>query len=242
VQTAYTLTFGGLLLLGARAGDILGRRRMCTAGVALFALASLLVACAQSAGWLVAARALQGVGAAVLAPSTLALLQSRLLEVELAQDAQHGLVGELSLAAHLQQCVALGGEHGLQQSARYARGGDGEWATGAGESDHAPAGGTGATTRVGLPRPWRQRDSRHGDLFVLLDQFGERHLEAAFEFEQGAEGRVDLAAFDRADVVAVKVGAGAECFLGEAACGAHDPYGAGLAEQKDRAVLPRALR
>lgn len=76
VQTAYTLAFGGLLLLGARAGDILGRRRMFVAGIALFTLASALVGTAQSSGWLIAARGLQGVGAALLAPSTLSLLQA----------------------------------------------------------------------------------------------------------------------------------------------------------------------
>ena len=50
VQNAYTLTFGGLLLLGARAGDILGRRRVFVAGIALFTVASLLGGLAQSAG------------------------------------------------------------------------------------------------------------------------------------------------------------------------------------------------
>ncbi len=75
VQNAYTLTFGGLLLLGARAGDILGRRRVFVAGIALFTLASLLGGLAESATWLLAARAVQGVGAAIAAPSTLALLQ-----------------------------------------------------------------------------------------------------------------------------------------------------------------------
>ncbi|MFE5340315.1 MFS transporter [Isoptericola sp. NPDC056578] len=74
VQDAYLLTFGGLLLLGARAGDILGRRRMFVVGLALFTLASVAVGLAPTGGWLVAARAVQGVGAAVLAPSTLALL------------------------------------------------------------------------------------------------------------------------------------------------------------------------
>jgi len=80
VQNAYTLAFGGLLLLGARAGDILGRRRMLIAGLALFTAASLGVGIAQSAAWLIAARALQGVGAAILAPSTLALLTTNFRE------------------------------------------------------------------------------------------------------------------------------------------------------------------
>jgi EmrB/QacA subfamily drug resistance transporter len=74
VQNAYTLTFGGLLLLGARAGDILGRRQVFVAGIALFTFASMLGGIAQSPTWLLGARALQGVGAAIAAPSTLALL------------------------------------------------------------------------------------------------------------------------------------------------------------------------
>lgn len=74
VQNAYTLTFGGLLLLGARAGDILGRRRVFVVGIGVFTFASLLAGLAQSATWLLAARALQGLGAAIAAPSALALL------------------------------------------------------------------------------------------------------------------------------------------------------------------------
>jgi EmrB/QacA subfamily drug resistance transporter len=74
VQNAYTLTFGGLLLLGARAGDILGRRQVFVTGIALFTFASMLGGLAQSPAWLLGARALQGVGAAIAAPSTLALL------------------------------------------------------------------------------------------------------------------------------------------------------------------------
>jgi EmrB/QacA subfamily drug resistance transporter len=75
VQNAYTLAFGGLLLLGARAGDIVGRRRAFVIGIALFTFASLMAGLAQSASWLLAARGVQGVGAAIAAPSTLALLQ-----------------------------------------------------------------------------------------------------------------------------------------------------------------------
>ena len=74
VQDAYTLVFGGLLLLGARAGDLVGRRRMFALGLVLFSLASLLVGAAPTDWWLVTARALQGIGAAILAPSSLALL------------------------------------------------------------------------------------------------------------------------------------------------------------------------
>ena len=74
VVTAYTLTFGGLLLLGARAGDLLGRRRVFISGIALFSIASLAAGAAPSSGLLLAARALQGVGGALAAPSALALL------------------------------------------------------------------------------------------------------------------------------------------------------------------------
>lgn len=74
VQNAYTLVFGGLLLLGARLGDVLGRRRVFIAGLAVFAFASLLIGVAPNDWWLIAARALQGIGAAVVAPSSLSLL------------------------------------------------------------------------------------------------------------------------------------------------------------------------
>ncbi|MFJ3406454.1 MFS transporter [Promicromonospora sp. NPDC090134] len=74
VQDAYTLVFGGLLLLGARAGDLLGRRRLFVAGLAVFGAASLLVGLAPAGWWMIAARALQGVGAAVVAPTSLALI------------------------------------------------------------------------------------------------------------------------------------------------------------------------
>jgi EmrB/QacA subfamily drug resistance transporter len=76
VMNGYTLTFGGLLLLGGRAGDILGRRRMFTAGIALFTLASFAGGLATSAGMLLAARAVQGAGGALASPAVLALLVS----------------------------------------------------------------------------------------------------------------------------------------------------------------------
>lgn len=80
VQNAYTLAFGGFLLLGARAGDILGRRRMFIAGLALFTMASMAIGLAQSPAWLLASRAVQGLGAAILAPSTLALISIHFTE------------------------------------------------------------------------------------------------------------------------------------------------------------------
>ena len=70
VVNAYTLTFGGLLLLGGRTGDILGRRRMFVFGVLLFVLASLLGGLAQNEAQLLAARAFQGVGGAIASPTS----------------------------------------------------------------------------------------------------------------------------------------------------------------------------
>src|SRR5829696_5369563 len=80
VLNAYTLTFGGLLLLGGRAGDILGRRRVFVSGILPFTLASFLGGFATSATWLLAARALQGVGAAVAAPTALSLITTNFAE------------------------------------------------------------------------------------------------------------------------------------------------------------------
>src|SRR3954451_3613612 len=74
VVNAYTLTFGGFLLLGGRMADLLGRRRMFIVGLILFALASLAGGLAQSDVWLVVARAVQGLGAALLSPAALSLV------------------------------------------------------------------------------------------------------------------------------------------------------------------------
>lgn len=76
IQNAYTVVFGGLLLLGARIGDIFGRQKMFVLGLAMFGGASLVVGMANTAEVLILGRVLQGVGAAVLAPSTLALLST----------------------------------------------------------------------------------------------------------------------------------------------------------------------
>jgi EmrB/QacA subfamily drug resistance transporter len=74
VQDAYTLVFGGLLLLGSRLGDLLGRRRVFVGGLAVFVTASFLIGVAPAGWWLITARAVQGIGAAVVAPSALSLL------------------------------------------------------------------------------------------------------------------------------------------------------------------------
>jgi MFS family permease len=80
VQNAYLLTFGGLLLLGGRAGDILGRRRVYVTGVLIFTVASLAGGLAGTPGWLIAARIAQGVGAALAAPGALALINTSIPE------------------------------------------------------------------------------------------------------------------------------------------------------------------
>ena len=80
VVNAYTLTFGGFLLLGGRMADLLGRRRLFMTGLVLFAGASLAGGLAQSAGWLVAARAVQGLGAALLSPAALSILTTLFTE------------------------------------------------------------------------------------------------------------------------------------------------------------------
>ena len=74
VITAYAITFGGFLLLGGRAGDILGRKRMFLVGVTLFSIASLVCGLAGSTGVLVAARTVQGLGAAIVSPATLSII------------------------------------------------------------------------------------------------------------------------------------------------------------------------
>src|SRR5580765_632882 len=74
--SAYAIVFGGFLLLGGRLADILGRRRVFVAGIALFTVASALSGLAWSAGSLVAFRGLQGLGGALFAPAGLSLLMT----------------------------------------------------------------------------------------------------------------------------------------------------------------------
>src|SRR3954447_20881546 len=80
VVTAYSIVFGGVLLLGGRLADVLGRRRMFVAGVTLFTASSLLDGLAWSAGSLIAFRSLQGLGAALLSPAALSILTTMFRE------------------------------------------------------------------------------------------------------------------------------------------------------------------
>jgi EmrB/QacA subfamily drug resistance transporter len=85
VVNAYVLTFAGFLLLGGRAADLYGRRRIFLAGLGLFVATSLLGGFAQSAGWLTTARALQGIGGAALSPATLTIIVTTFSGRELAR-------------------------------------------------------------------------------------------------------------------------------------------------------------
>jgi EmrB/QacA subfamily drug resistance transporter len=76
IVTAYSLAFGGFLLLGGRAADVFGRRRVFMLGMALFTIGSLACGFAQSGGWLIAFRAMQGFGGAIISPATLAIINA----------------------------------------------------------------------------------------------------------------------------------------------------------------------
>src|SRR3954469_7056581 len=80
ILNAYTLIFGGFLLLGGRLADRLGRRRLFVAGIALFATASLICGVAQSEGMLLVARALQGLGGALVSPAALSIILTTFAE------------------------------------------------------------------------------------------------------------------------------------------------------------------
>src|SRR5689334_4104384 len=80
VVNSYTLTFGGFLLLGGRLADYFGRRRVFMIGMALFALASLAGGFAQNETWLIGARAVQGLGAAIASPAALAIITTTFAE------------------------------------------------------------------------------------------------------------------------------------------------------------------
>ncbi|HEY6396056.1 MAG TPA: MFS transporter, partial [Solirubrobacteraceae bacterium] len=98
VVNAYTLVFGGFLLLGGRAADLLGRRRLFTAGVALFSLASLLNGIAPSSGLLIVGRGLQGLGGALVSPAALSILTTTFTET-----------GERTKALGVWSAIAAGG-------------------------------------------------------------------------------------------------------------------------------------
>src|SRR5580658_5579919 len=80
IVSAYTLVFGGFLLLGGRLGDLLGRKRLFLVGLVIFTGASLLDGLATSEGMLIATRALQGLGAALISPAALSIISTTFAE------------------------------------------------------------------------------------------------------------------------------------------------------------------
>lgn len=145
VVTGYAVTFGGLLMLGGRAGDILGRRRMLIAGILAFSLASLAGGLATTSWLLITARILQGTGAAVAAPAALSLItvtfpegkqRTRALGVYAAMTGMGGGVGVVAggllttyaswrwvffVNVPLGLALALGARYALPESQRYPR-------------------------------------------------------------------------------------------------------------------------
>jgi EmrB/QacA subfamily drug resistance transporter len=107
VVNAYALTLGGLLLLGGRAGDLLGRRRMFVIGLLLFSAASLAGGLATSQAWLLTARAVQGAGGAVVAPTALALIATTFPEGR-ARSRAMGVYAAMSVAGAAVGLIAGG--------------------------------------------------------------------------------------------------------------------------------------
>ena len=97
VVNGYTLIFGGFLLLGGRAADLMGRKRLFVAGVILFSAASLLNGLAQSSGILIAGRMLQGLGGALVSPAALAIITTTFTDTERADQGTRDLVGDRRL-------------------------------------------------------------------------------------------------------------------------------------------------
>jgi len=145
VVTGYAVTFGGLLLLGGRAGDILGRRRMLIAGILTFSLASLIGGLATTSWLLICARLLQGAGAAVAAPAALSLItvtfaegkaRTRALGVYAAMTGMGGALGVVAggvlvsyaswrwvffVNVPIGLAIALGARYVLPESQRHPR-------------------------------------------------------------------------------------------------------------------------
>lgn len=145
VVTGYAVTFGGLLMLGGRAGDILGRRRMLTAGILAFSLASLAGGLATASWLLVTARVVQGAGAALAAPAALSLItvtfpegraRTRALGVYAAMTGMGGGVGVVAggllttyaswrwvffVNVPIGVALALGARYALPESQRHPR-------------------------------------------------------------------------------------------------------------------------
>ena len=133
VVNAYTLTFGGFLLLGGRAGDLLGRKRVFLVGLVVFTLASLLNGLADSSTTLILARGLQGFGAALISPAALSIITTTFAEGP-----------ERNKAMGVWAAIATGGAAAdcsrAASSSSFSRG----------------RGSSSSTSRSGSPRVWRR--------------------------------------------------------------------------------------
>ncbi len=122
VINGYTLLFGGFLLLGGRAGDLVGRRRVFLIGLVLFSLASLLCGLATSSGMLIAARGLQGLGAAMISPAALSIITTTFEEGP-----------DRTKALGVWSAIASGGRTAAPQSSHSTANADGNGASHAGQ-------------------------------------------------------------------------------------------------------------
>lgn len=102
ISNAYALTFGSLLLLGGRLGDIYGRKDVFIAGLTLFGLSSLSVGLSPNAIFLIAARAVQGIGAAIIAPATFAIIMDNYIGAKQNHEiAVYGMMSGVGVSAGL---------------------------------------------------------------------------------------------------------------------------------------------
>ena len=142
VVTAYVLASGGLVLLGGRAADVAGRRRIFLAGLAVFTAASLASGLAPAAGALIAARAGQGLGAALLTPAALSIITTSLRGCAAGDRA-----GRLGRDRRGRRCRRRAGRRDADDLARLAVGVPGERARRRGGRPAEPAPGAAATSR-----------------------------------------------------------------------------------------------
>jgi EmrB/QacA subfamily drug resistance transporter len=96
IVTAYSLAFGGFLLLGGRAADVFGRRRVFMLGMALFTIGSLACGFAQGGGWLIAFRAVQGLGGAIISPATLSIINAAFRHGSAERNKAFGIWGAIA--------------------------------------------------------------------------------------------------------------------------------------------------
>ena len=118
VVNAYTITFAGFLMLGGRASDLLGRRRVFLGGIVLFGASSIVCALAQGQGVLLGARAIQGLGAAVISPASLAIIASSFAEGRGAQPGARGLERDGRARRHLGRAARRPADRGLRAGRR----------------------------------------------------------------------------------------------------------------------------